>query len=119
MVENKEWIQPFMAEIRQAYLSRQTGNEGRARVCARRAAGAAAAEYFRRKSGSRVSGSAFILLQRVAGMEQLPPDVRQRAESFLVRVTPEHNLPTDSDLIAEAKRLAFDLLGERLEHFER
>jgi hypothetical protein len=89
-------------ELLLAKQSRMEGNEGRARVCARRAAGSAAKLYLDRKG--LISGSESVLksLMIFAAEMDLPPRV-QRAVSWLVRrVDQDYSLPEEIDLIQEA-----------------
>jgi hypothetical protein len=96
------WQTRFESEIRLAQQARQAGNEGRARVCARRAAGAALGEYFRRRGLDVRTPSAYDRLRIFENLGDIPQDVRQAAGHFLARITPEHALPVEADLIAEA-----------------
>lgn len=109
--ERENWKDRFAAELELARDARQRGNEGRARVCARRAAGIVTAEYLRR-SGSIPAGSAYDLLRRLQSLPGVSPQVQEIAAHFLTRVTPAHTLPLPADLVAEAEWLASELLGE-------
>ena len=104
------WKTKFEAEIRQAEAARASGNEGMARVCARRAAGQALGEYFSRQGLPSRGPSAYDHLRSLASLPEIPEQVRTVAQHFLVRITPEHTLPVEADLIAEARWLAETLL---------
>jgi hypothetical protein len=106
------WQTIFEAEISQAEQARLAGNEGMARVCARRAAGAAAGEYFGRQGIGHESPSAYDRLRYLGDLADIPPLARQAAEHLLQRLTPEFTLPVQADLIAEARILRQELLGE-------
>jgi hypothetical protein len=108
----EEWKEQVRNELHRAEAARRSGNEGQARVCARRAAGHIAGEYLRRQGLSGVPGSAFTRLQALQALGEASPAVREVAGHFLARITPEHELPVDADLIAEARWLAEELLGE-------
>ncbi len=98
------------AEFERAELARSRGNEGQARVCARRAAGIAAREYFTRLGRAIRTPSAYDLLNLLAN-EPLPsPDLRRSIAYLTWRVNEEFKLPVDVDLIAEAKKLCEELL---------
>lgn len=112
-MDNPSWKGHARRELESARLARQAGNEGRARVCARRAAGLIAGEYLRRLGYDLAAANAYERLLRLSATSQAPEPARQMAGHFLVRVTPEHELPLDADLIEEASRLAELLLGER------
>lgn len=101
----------IQAELDAAQAAHAAGNEGRARVHARRAAGKAA-EIYRTvyfPGGLRLNG--FRHLQRVAADKKLPPDLRAAAERLTVHVTPDHTLPHDEDPLEDARTLAAALLA--------
>jgi hypothetical protein len=108
------WKDHANAEIERAMTARQAGNEGMARVCARRATGHIIGEYFSRLGIFASGPSAYNRLQALIALPQASKRVKAIAMNFLVRITPEHTLPVDVDLVAEASRLAKELLGEDL-----
>ena len=87
--------------MHEAEASRRRGNEGRARVCARRAAGAALARHW----SAGPQANAFQLLQRAAADAGFPPALRQAAQRLTVRVTEAHTLPHDEDPLDDARAL--------------
>jgi mycoredoxin len=89
-------------ELEKAELARQTGNEGRARVCARRAAGIAARDFLTRQ-GFRLS--AYKALQVLAEFPGLSPDLQIIVSHLTTHVTETFTLPMDADLIADARKL--------------
>jgi hypothetical protein len=92
-------------EFERAEQARAKGNEGQARVCARRAAGIAIREYFTRQ-GTHIPGtSAYDLLNLLKGDPLLPSDLKLFTDHLTVRVTEEFKLPIEADLIAEARIL--------------
>lgn len=97
-------------EFEQAQKARSDNNEGRARVCARRAAGIAIRDYLTRKGISPSSQSAYDLLNLIKEEPLLPPDLKLVAEHLTLRVTEEFKLPIDADLIAESRQLCEWLL---------
>lgn len=97
--------QAIQAELKNAENARLTGNEGRARVCARRAAGIAARGFLTRHGAWARNGSAYEALKTLAAYPGLAPDLQSAAAHLTTRVTEEFNLPTDSDLIVEARKL--------------
>jgi hypothetical protein len=109
----------ILAELQQAEAARIAGNEGRARVCARRAAGLAAREFLSEQEtrssdalqNRHQSESAFDLLQRLAELPGLSADLRQAAVYLTLRVTEDFILPVDVDLVAEARKLCTRLLS--------
>lgn len=98
------------AEFERAEQARAKGNEGQARVCARRAAGIAIRDYFTRHETHIPSTSAYDLLNLLKEDSLLPPDLRLVADHLTVRVTEEFKLPVEADLIAEARLLCEWLL---------
>ncbi|MBI2331977.1 MAG: hypothetical protein HYU84_07450 [Chloroflexi bacterium] len=97
-------------EFEAAQHARANGNEGQARVCARRAAGIAIRDYLTRKGMRLPSRSAHDLLNFIKEETPLPPDLKRVANHLTLRVTEEFNLPIDVDLVAEAKSLCEWLL---------
>jgi hypothetical protein len=97
-------------EFKQAQKARAGNNEGRARVCARRAAGIAIRDYLTRTGISIPSQSAYDLLNLIKQQALLPADLKLVADHLTVRVTEEFKLPIDADLIAESRQLCEWLL---------
>jgi HEPN domain-containing protein len=97
-------------EFELAEQARAKGNEGQARVCARRAAGIAIREYLTQNGTPPRSASAYDLLNLLKDDPLLSPDLRLVADHLTLRVTEEFKLPLDTDLIAEARTLCDELL---------
>src|SRR5512146_270986 len=106
-----EWQTKLQAEFDRAEQARQRGNEGQARVCARRAAGIAIREYLTRQGIRVPSRSAYDLLNLLKEDARLAlrPDLRQIADHLTLRVTEEFKLPVNIDLVAEARKFCEDL----------
>jgi len=102
--EVKDRIQ---AELQQAHAARESGNEGRARVCARRAAGIAVQAYFDHMQVPYPAGSknALDFLTRLRGLDQAPAEIHEIAGHLLTRVNPDYQLPIQADLLAETEVL--------------
>jgi len=105
-----DWQAQIDSEIEKAEQARGRGNEGQARVCARRAAGIAAREYFVRGGIRPPSGSAYDLLNLLKEDPHLSPDLKRITDHLTMRVTREFKLPVDADLIAEARKFCTELL---------
>jgi len=88
--------------MRLARQSRARGNEGRARVCARRAAGLAIQIYRNRSANVNHPVSAYNLLRWFASLPGVEEDLRASAERLAMRVTREHVLPHPQDPLADA-----------------
>ena len=97
-------------EFELADQARAKGNEGQARVCARRAAGIAVRESLTRRGMPVGNASAYDLLKLLKDDPLLPPDLKLIADHLTLRVTEEFKLPVDADLIAEARTLCNELL---------
>lgn len=85
-----------------AKQSRVEGNEGRARVCARRAAGTAAGQYLIEKGIGNPQDSTLQALISLSELGSLPVRVQTAARWLVERVDESSNLPPDVDLIQEA-----------------
>jgi hypothetical protein len=99
----------IQAELDLAEAARAAGNEGRARVCARRAAGMAARQYFLRQGIETGAFIAYTLLSMLAEVPDLDPQVIGAAQDLTRRVDPDFRLPSGMDLIAEARALCNQL----------
>ncbi len=89
-------------EILLAKQSRAEGNEGRARVCARRAAGTAAGQFLIEQGVGDAEDNAVQSLIRLSTMDSLPDRVQIAARLLVMRVDESNNLPPKVDLIEEA-----------------
>ncbi len=107
-----DWKTQLKNELEMAADARAVENEGKARVCARRAAGVAIREYLTRRGIKSPSVSAYDLLKVLEEMDDTPADLRQASAYLRLRVTEEFRLPVDVDLVAEAKKICSVLLPE-------
>lgn len=114
-VTKTDWKQLTKEELFLAEQSRNDGNEGRARVCARRAAGHVAGEYLLRHGSALETKNALQKIRYLETSAEISPTERETLEHFLIHTTPEHRLPFDADLIADVHLLARQLLGESLD----
>ena len=89
-------------ELLLAKQSRQEGNQGRARVCARRAAGAAAQAYFLEVDLLPKGESVMKSLVRLGDLDQIPDRVKEAVKWLVERVDEDHSFPPGVDLIQEA-----------------
>ena len=106
----KDWKTEIQAEFERAEQARARGNEGQARVCARRAAGIAAREYLLRRGEIIRTPSAYDLLNLLKDDSHLPPDLKLIADHLTLRVNEEFKLPVDVDLIEEARKFCKRIL---------
>lgn len=104
------WSVDYLTEIEHALLARSQGNEGMARVCARRAAGIVIGEYLHQRGLADIHYSAYECLSRFLDLPDIDNAYKQVVGHFIMKVNPEHNLPGDADLISEAIWLKTHLL---------
>ena len=107
-----DWQAQVNAEFEKAEQARANGNEGQARVCARRAAGIAIREHLTRQGIRPPSVSAYDLLNLLKEDPRLSPDLKLIADHLPLRVTEEFKLPVNADLIAEARTFCESLLQD-------
>ncbi len=107
-----DWKAKLEQEFARAADARARGNEGQARVCARRAAGIAAREYYARRGQPVRTPSAYDLLHNIAEEPDLSPEIKQAAAYLTMRVTEEFTLPVDVDLVDQARKLTDGLLAD-------
>lgn len=107
-----DWKARLDLEFERAIEARARGNEGQARVCARRAAGIAVREYYARRGQSVRTPSAYDLLQQIADEPTLSAELKKAAANLTLRVTEEFKLPIDVDLVEEARKLTNGLFAE-------
>ena len=103
------WSDDVRHELELARKARMAENEGRARVCARRAGGIAAREYLKLRGEPAPSASAYDLLKCLSEVGEAPQRARQAAVLLTMRVDEEFKLPAGVDLIAEARALCLAL----------
>ena len=99
------------AEFTQALRARQAGNEGRARVCARRAAGWALAELFAEQASAEEGRDALRMLAWLENHSQAPMGLREAAGRLTTRLEPGFIFPHPQDPLEDARRILDQLLG--------
>jgi hypothetical protein len=100
----------YMAELKHAESARRDGNEGKARVCARRAAGILIGEYLRMHGLNITETSAYERLKILQSLPGVSKEVQSVLSHFLIRINPDKNLPENVDLIADTYWLERTLL---------
>jgi hypothetical protein len=106
-----DWQTEIQIELGRAEEARSSGNEGQARVCARRAAGIGIREYFSRQGRPIRTPSAYDLIKLVEEDSSISAEARRSAAYLAMRVNEEFSLPENVDLISEAKNLCDALLN--------
>lgn len=107
-----DWKVEYQKELEHATMARLNGNEGMARVCARRAVGIVFGEYLNRHGHSSLTRRSYDLLTMFINLPDLDPNYKRVANHFLLKVNQEHILPKDTDLISDVIWLEKSLLGE-------
>lgn len=95
------------AELAYAEAARERGKEGRARVCARRAASWAIAAHYE----GMPRGSAVSRLKWLEANVDAPPQVRAAAGRLTRQITEDHELPHPEDPLKDARMIVDTLLG--------
>ena len=104
MLEDSKRIQ-IEAELANGEAARKNGNEGMARVCARRAAGILIREYLAEKHVLIPTNTAYSMIRFLRDTPGISPDIQQVLDHLTTRVDDEHNLPDNVDLIQETRWL--------------
>jgi len=90
-------------ELAAAEAARQDSNDGKARVCARRAVTLATEAWLARLSLPRWRGDAMEHLRKIQQDASFPLPIRQAAERLSTPVTRQHTAPFTTDPIADAR----------------
>lgn len=99
------------AELEQAQRARQQGNEGKARVCARRAAGWAVGWYVEVNALAEAHTNALEHLKWLGSNAAFPDELREIARRLTTRVDADGRLPYPEDPIVDAQFLITTLLN--------
>ena len=110
MIQKPKWKTEYDHEIEQAVSARSRGNEGMARVCARRAAGIIIGEYLLRRGYTKPDPSAYHRLTLFNSLPEVNDEMKVITSHFLLRVSNDHTFPGQIDLISEADWLKKNLL---------
>ena len=99
-------------ELAAAEAAWKNGNEGKARVCARRAVALATEAWLARLSDQPWRGDAMEHLRRIQQHASFPLSVRQAAERLSTTVTRRHAAPFTTDPIGDARVIIAHLAGQ-------
>ncbi len=94
---------PIHQELSAAEEALKTGNDGRARVCARRAVALADEAWLTQHATQAFRGDSLAHLRRIQGDGSLPSDVREAAERLSTAVTQKDFAPFSVDPIGDAR----------------
>jgi hypothetical protein len=97
-------------ELAAAEAARQNSNDGKARVCARRAVAIATEAWLARLPVPRWRGDAMEHLRQIQQDASFPLPIRQAAERLSTSVTRQQATPFTTDPVADA-RLIISHLG--------
>lgn len=101
------------AELQAAHDARGQGNEGMARVCARRAAGWAIQRRYHEHLAE--TANAYLLLQWLEQQEAVEEPLRAAAGRLTTRITEDHDLPHSEDPLRDAHLLVAAMIGDTTE----
>ena len=113
-MDQLEWINRCNEEISHAEKARSDGYEGKARVCARRAAGIAIQAYFQRINSGTTRPSAYEWLQALQKQPSLTIEISTIIKHLLMRVDETFSLPPEIDLLQDTRQL-IDYLQQQIE----
>lgn len=99
-------------EMERAEQARSAGNEGMARVCARRAVGWAVWLRYKDHFGPGDSRTAFVLLEWFRDRSGAPEQMREAASRLTARITEDHELPHEQDPLQDARLLLAALIPQ-------
>jgi hypothetical protein len=91
------------AELHAGRQALAAGNPGRARVCARRAAGLGIKDWYQRRASASWTGDALRQLQRLQAEPTTPAPVRAAAARLTTKVDRDHRLPFADDPLDDAQ----------------
>lgn len=90
-------------ELTKATKGLQNGNDGLARVCARRALALASQHWAEQRNLPTWKGDAMQLLRQIQEETTFPLPVRAAAQRLLTKVTEQTQLPMTTDPITDAR----------------
>lgn len=109
----------ILNELQAARQARQQGNEGKARVCARRAAGWAISRRYHGDPAAGLPVSAYRVLQWFQAQPGVADNLRQAAARLTIHINEDHDLPHQQDPLEDANLLVSAMLAEKDERTER
>ncbi len=96
-------------ELNKAYQARQKGNEGMARVLARRAAGLSIREFMLRNGVDQSGLSLNELLKNDVVRKHLPASTHEALDRLSTRIGMDFSFPPDFDLLLDSKNVVDQL----------
>lgn len=102
-MESKTLPPEIEKELLAASHAESLGRRGRARVCARRAAGLAVRTYFQKIHHPDRTAGLYHLLELFLEFPEIPDEIHQLALHLTTRVSPDFELPDGIDLISDSR----------------
>lgn len=96
-------------ELIAAEDARNAGNEAKARVCARRAAGLAIETFYHSHGHPLKDSSAISSIRALQADAQANPGWKEIAGLLLTRVNEDYSFPSQLDVIGETRRLIAEI----------
>jgi len=115
MILRASWKAEYTKELENANKARCEGYEGKARVCARRAAGIVIGEYLHRRGVAELNHSTYELLALFNSLPDVDEQCKAVSSHFLIKVNQQHDLPLQADLIEDAAWLENYLLHKGID----
>lgn len=106
-------------ELAAAEAAREEHNDGKARVCARRAVALATEAWLARRALPQWHGDAMAQLRQIQQDEAFPLPIRQAAERLSTSVTRQHIAPFTTDPIADARLIIVHLSSDTSDNAAR
>ncbi|MDX1600611.1 MAG: hypothetical protein R3191_03750, partial [Anaerolineales bacterium] len=103
-------VQEIYDEMRAAHEARRSGNEGMARVCARRAAGWAIGRRYKEQLPSTATSNAYLLLTWLKEQGEVSKSLRAAADRLTTRITEDHDLPHSEDPLEDAEDIITSMI---------
>jgi len=95
MTGKEELLRIIREELADGAAARRSGNEGKTRVCARRAAGTALKWWHAEKGGDVRGADVMHHLRKLSHDRTVPPQIRDAAERLTAKVSPDFSAPGD------------------------
>ena len=107
------WQEQIEQEFAKASEGLKNGNDGLARVCARRAVALASQHWAEQHNLPAWQGDGMHQLRQIQGEITFPLSVREAAQRLLTKVTEQAHLPMTTNPITDA-RIILDYLNPRI-----
>jgi hypothetical protein len=101
----KEFTTKIKYELIAAENARATGNEARARVCSRRAAGLAIQAYYATMDPVSIETSAIDNIKRFQSDPKSNPELVNITNLLLTRVEKDYSFPSHEDVLVKTRQL--------------